>query len=217
MSELERAVATVVDQCLVIREGEEVVVVVDNATRAIGDALRDAAAQRGAEAVLTVMDPRPRHGAEPPAAVAGALKEADVFIAPTSRSLTHTRARKAASEAGARGATLPGVTEDMLARLMACDFETLQRRSRALADLLSDADEARFTCPRGSEFTLDLTGRTGMPDDGDLAAPTRSATCRAARASSPRCRRRGRWWPRRWPRSASPGRPGGPHGAWTGG
>ena len=171
MSELERAVATVIDQCLGVREGDEVVVVVDDATRAIGDALRDAAAQRGAEAVLTVMDPRPRDGAEPPAAVAGALKEADVFIAPTSRSLSHTRARKAASEAGARGATLPGVTEDMLARLMACDFATLQRRSRALADLLSSAGEARFTCPRGSDFTMDLTGRTGIADDGDLSGP----------------------------------------------
>jgi leucyl aminopeptidase (aminopeptidase T) len=171
MSELERAVATVIDQCLGVREGEEVVVVVDNATRAIGDALRDAAAQRGAEAVLTVMDPRPRDGAEPPAAVAGALKEADVFIAPTSRSLSHTRARKAASEAGARGATLPGVTEDMLARLMACDFPTLQRRSRALAELLSSAGQARFTCPRGSDFMMDLTGRTGIPDDGDLSGP----------------------------------------------
>jgi leucyl aminopeptidase (aminopeptidase T) len=171
MSELERAVATVIDQCLGIREGEEVVVVVDNATRAIGDALRDAAAQRGAEAVLTVMDPRPRDGAEPPAAVAGALKEADVFIAPTSRSLSHTRARKAASEAGARGATLPGVTEDMLARLMACDFATLQRRSRGLAELLSSAGEARFTCPHGSDFTMDLTGRTGIADDGDLSGP----------------------------------------------
>jgi leucyl aminopeptidase (aminopeptidase T) len=171
MSELERAVATVIDQCLGIREAEEVVVVVDDATRAIGDALRDAAAQRGAEAVLTVMDPRPRDGAEPPAAVAGALREADVFIAPTSRSLSHTRARKAASEAGARGATLPGVTEDMLARLMACDFATLQRRSRALADLLSNAGEARFTCPRGSDFTMDLSGRTGVADDGDLSGP----------------------------------------------
>src|SRR3954468_13223017 len=173
MSELERAVDTVVDQCLRIAEGEEVVVVVDNATRAIGEGLRDAAAQRGAEAVLTVMDPRPRDGAEPPAAVAEALKAADVFIAPTSRSLSHTRARKAASEAGARGATLPGVTEDMLARLMACDFPTLQRRSRALvlADLLSGADEALFTCRRGSELTLNLEGRTGIADDGDLSGP----------------------------------------------
>jgi leucyl aminopeptidase (aminopeptidase T) len=169
VSELDRAVATVVEQCLGVVAGEQVVVVVDEATRAIGDALRTAAAGRGAEAVLTVMDPRPRDGAEPPAAVAGALKAADVFIAPTSRSLSHTRARKAASDNGARGATLPGVTEDMLARLMACDFPTLQRRSRALAKLLTRAGEAHFTCPRGSDMTLDLRGREGIADDGDLS------------------------------------------------
>src|SRR5256885_10671635 len=58
---------SVVGQCLGIAAGEEVVVVVDEGTRALGDALREAAAQRGAEAVLTVMDPRPRDGAEPPA------------------------------------------------------------------------------------------------------------------------------------------------------
>ena len=61
-----------------------------------------------------------------------------MFIAPTSRSLSHTRARKAASDAGARGATLPGVTEDMLARLMACDFETMAARSRQVAELLGE-------------------------------------------------------------------------------
>jgi leucyl aminopeptidase (aminopeptidase T) len=102
VSELDRAVATVVEQCLGVVAGEQVVVVVDEATRAIGDALRTAAAGRGAEAVLTVMDPRPRDGAEPPAAVAGALKAADVFIAPTSRSLSHTRrARRRATTAPA--------------------------------------------------------------------------------------------------------------------
>ena len=59
----------------------------------------------------------------------------------------------------------------MLARLLACDFPSLQRRSRALADLLSNADEARFTCPRGSDMTLDLSGRAGIADDGDLSGP----------------------------------------------
>src|SRR3954463_14868408 len=171
MSELERAVDTVVDQCLRIAEGEEVVVVVDNATRAIGEGLRDAAAQRGAEAVLTVMDPRPRDGAEPPAAVAAALAAATVFIAPTRRSLSHTRARKAASEAGARGATLPGVTEDMLARLMAADFPRLRARSRRVAELLTEADEAHVTCPRGTDFRVDLRGRSGIADEGDLTTP----------------------------------------------
>jgi leucyl aminopeptidase (aminopeptidase T) len=160
-----------VGQCLGVREGESVVVVVDSGTREIGEALRAAASAAGGEAVLTVMDPRAVDGEEPPAAVAAALAAADVFIAPTSKSLSHTRARKAASDNGARGATLPGVTADMLARLMTADLATLADRSRKVAQLLTEADEARFTCARGSDFRMDLRGRTGMPDDGDLAAP----------------------------------------------
>jgi leucyl aminopeptidase (aminopeptidase T) len=59
----------------------------------------------------------------------------------------------------------------MLARLMACDFPLMAARSRAVADLLSAADEARVTCPLGTDLTLDLRGRDGIADDGDLTAP----------------------------------------------
>src|SRR4051794_4689492 len=169
MSDLEPAVRSVIGQCLGVREGEDVLVVVDEGTREIGEALRAEAARAGAEAVLTVMDARAVDGEEPPAAIAAALHAADVFIAPTTRSLSHTRARKAASDNGARGATLPGVTADLLARLMAADLATLKRRSHALARLLSDADTAHFTCANGSDLTLDLTGRAAIPDDGDLS------------------------------------------------
>jgi leucyl aminopeptidase (aminopeptidase T) len=168
MDELGRAVQGVVGRCLGVREGEDVVVVVDSGTRDIGETLRAEASRAGAEAVLTVMDPRAVDGQEPPPAVAAALAACDVFIAPTSRSLSHTRARKAASENGARGATLPGVTADLLARLMTADLDALARRSRAVAELLTEADEARFSCPRGSDFRLDLSGRDGIPDDGRL-------------------------------------------------
>jgi leucyl aminopeptidase (aminopeptidase T) len=168
MDELELAVRGVVGRCLGVRAGEEVVVVVDSGTREIGEALRAEAARVGAEAVLCVMDPRSVSGEEPPAAVAAALAACEVFIIPTTESLSHTKARKTASENGARGATLPGVTADLLARLMTADLETLARRSRAVAQLLTDADEARFTCPRGSDFRMDLSGRTGEPDDGRL-------------------------------------------------
>jgi leucyl aminopeptidase (aminopeptidase T) len=170
MSDLERAVETVVGPCLGVQAGEDVVIVVDHTTEALGMALRDAAARLGAEAVTTVMEPRDVDGQEPPAAVAAALAAARVFIAPTRRSLSHTRARRAASDAGARGATLPGVTEDMLSRLMACDFAAMAARSRRVADLLTAAGEARVSCPRGTDLTLDLSGREGIADDGDLRA-----------------------------------------------
>jgi leucyl aminopeptidase (aminopeptidase T) len=171
VTELAPAVDTVVTRCLEVKAGEDVVVIVDPRSRAIGEALRERAAAAGADAVLAVMDERETDGTEPPRPVAAALAAADVFIAPTSRSLSHTRARKAASEAGARGATMPGVTEEMLARVMAVDFETMSRRSRSVAELLTASETAHVTCPLGTHFALDLTGRTGISDDGDLTRP----------------------------------------------
>ena len=168
MDDLDRAVDTVVGRCLGVRAGEQVTVVVDEQTSALGERLRAAAAAAGADAVTCVMEERGEHGEEPPAPVAAALAAADVFIAPTSKSLSHTKARKAATDGGARGATLPGVTASMLARLMACDLDALQRRSAELARLLTDAGEARITCPRGTDLRLDLSGRPGIADDGDL-------------------------------------------------
>ena len=169
--ELTTAVDTVVRRCLSVQPGEQVLVICDGPKRDLGDALRDGAAAAGADAVLMVMDPREIDGNEPPASVAAAFGACDAFLAPTARSLSHTKARKAATDRGARGATLPSATADILGRLMSCDLETLQRRSRALAELLTEADEAHFTCPLGSDFRLDLSGRRGISDDGDLSAP----------------------------------------------
>jgi len=170
MPDLGPAVAAILERCLAVSSGEEVVVVVDAGTRTIGEAITDGARSRGAEAVLMTMAERQEHGNEPPRSVAAALKAADVFVAPTTKSLSHTRARKAASEAGARGATMPGATEDMLARVLAVDFDRMASRSRAVAVLLTDADSAHVTCPRGSDLHLDLSAREGWADDGDLTA-----------------------------------------------
>jgi leucyl aminopeptidase (aminopeptidase T) len=169
--ELSQAVNTVVGQCLGVKAGEEVLVIVDPGTREIGEAVRDAAARANADAVLAIMDERATDGTEPPRSLAAALKACDVFIAPTSRSLSHTQARKQASDDGARGATMPGVTTDMLARVMAVDFQTMAARSQAVARLLDQADSAHLTCPAGSDFRLDLSGRQGIADDGNLTQP----------------------------------------------
>jgi leucyl aminopeptidase (aminopeptidase T) len=171
MIDLAPAVATVVRRCLAVKPGEDVLVVVDAPLQDVGEALRAEAQRAEADAVLAVMAPRGGHGVEPPRPIAEALAACDVFIAPTSYSLSHTQARKRASDGGARGATMPTVTADMLARLMDVDFDTLRARSRAVAALLDDADDAHVTCPRGSDLRLDLRGRHGLPDDGDLTAP----------------------------------------------
>src|SRR5262245_979672 len=102
MATLQQAAGTVLRECLQTHADERVPIVDDRVNGAIARALYEAAEALGAEALWMVMRPRRRNGEEPPAAVSAAMRAADVVIAPTSRSLTHTRARRDACAAGAR-------------------------------------------------------------------------------------------------------------------
>jgi len=170
-TDLERAVSAVIHDCLGVSDGEEVLVVANPATLGLGERLRGEAGRAGADAVMALMAERASHAGEPPAPVAAAMREADVVLAPTVQSLSHTAARKAASEAGARIATLPGVDEETLARVMSADMAELRRRGHAIADVLNAGSEAHLTCPNGSDLRMSLEGRTAIPDAGELTEP----------------------------------------------
>ena len=171
MSSMEKAIQTVLVDCLRLRPGENVAVLTDPKRRPIGDALVAAARELEAEAVLIEMAERITHGTEPPDLVAAAMLGCDVFIAPTSKSVSHTAARRAANDNGARAATMPEVTEDMLVRTMSADYAMVKRRSQAAATLLSSGREVRITSAIGTDLTLSIEGREGIADDGDLGAP----------------------------------------------
>jgi leucyl aminopeptidase (aminopeptidase T) len=170
-ADLDRAIRAVVRDCLAVKDGEEVIVVCNPATQHMGELLREEAAGAGADAVLAVMSERASHAAEPPATVADAMAAADVVLAPTVQSLSHTAARKRATEAGARAATLPGVTEDMLARVMSADMEGLRLKGDAVAEALDRAAEAHITDANGTDLRLDLSGREAIPDAGEITEP----------------------------------------------
>jgi leucyl aminopeptidase (aminopeptidase T) len=170
-SDLDRAVDTVLGRCLALRADEELLVIADPERERLGQAMLAAGRALGADGSLMVLPPDPRRGFEPPRAVAAAFSACDVFLAPCEPSLSHTVARKNASEKGIRGATLPGVTEEMLTRVMTADLAAVKRRSDAVARLLTESGEAHVSCPRGTDFTLDLGRRGGYSDDGDLRSP----------------------------------------------
>ena len=84
------------------------------------------------------------------------MSAADVVLCPTVQSLSHTAARREASERGVRIATLPGVTEELLARVMSADVEGLRRKGEAIAELLTDGSEVRITSAEGSDLRFGL-------------------------------------------------------------
>jgi len=169
--ELDRAVRTVLRDCLQVEPAEEVLVICNPVTEDIGALMRIEAEGDGAYATLAVISELDSNGAEPPTPVAAAMIASHVVLAPTIQSLSHTYARRAANQAGVRIATLPGVTEDMLARLMNADMGALRRRGAALAAAMHSGDEARITCRHGSDLRLGLKDRVPIADAGVLNAP----------------------------------------------
>jgi leucyl aminopeptidase (aminopeptidase T) len=111
-----------------------------------------------------------RDGEEPPPDVAAAMGEATAIAIVTRFSLSHTQARLQATRAGARIASLPGITQEIFTRALAADYAKLQRVGRALAADLSRANVCRVKAPAGTDVELSLRGRQAVCDDGDLCA-----------------------------------------------
>lgn len=165
---LDRAVRTVLKDCLEVEIGEEVLVICNPVTEEIGELLRIHAQGEGSPATLAVISERESHAAEPPDVVAAAMLAADVVIAPTIQSISHTAARKAATEAGVRIASMPGVNEEMMGRLMSADMKELRKLAVVVGRVLSGGAEARITCPNGSDLRLGLEERAAIVDGGSL-------------------------------------------------
>ena len=170
-ADLSDAAATAIEQCLNVGPDESVVVVTDDAREPIGEALYAAAATVTDDATVLRYPPADQHGTEPPAPVAAAMAEADVFLAPTTKSLSHTRARGAACDAGARGATLPGITEDVFTTGLDADYAAIDAACDDVLAQVGDAEEVRVTAPAGTDITFGIGDREWLADTGMVHDP----------------------------------------------
>lgn len=173
MSMKEGALIAVRD-CMNVRPNETVLVVTDEVKRDVGRAIYDAA-DLASEAFLLTMKPRETDGQEPPEPVALAMKSVDVVLAPTDKSITHTKAREQACSVGARVATLPGVTSEMMAEGgMQADYGWVEEKANSLYDKLNGSKKARITSEEGTDLSFDLEGRKWNRDTGICKNPGES-------------------------------------------
>ena len=132
-------------------------IVTDTLRIKIAKSLYDTAREMDCDAIMMTMPPRSRHGEEPPRAVAEAMRNVDVVIAPTTMSLTHTSARKQANDAGVRTASMPGVTEQMMIEggLTANPREVVEH-TRRLAETFKGASEIRLVSDLGTDISFEV-------------------------------------------------------------
>jgi len=109
-----------------------------------------------------------RNGAYPGTEVEEKMKAANVVVAITTYSLTHTDAREHATQAGARVASMPKFLPEMFypGGPMAADYRKIAHETAKIADLITQANEATIKSRAGTDFTFSLKGRNGMSDSG---------------------------------------------------
>jgi leucyl aminopeptidase (aminopeptidase T) len=171
MDKLFKAAQVAINNCLVVKKGESVLVITDQPEIKIGYAFWEAAKEVNAEAMLLEILPRFSNGEEPPEAVAKFMKDFDVLIIPTSKSMSHTIARREACEAGARCVTLPGILEDTMERTLNADYQEIARRSIKLAELVNQGGTAKVTTPAGTDISMSIEGRECHADTGLVHHP----------------------------------------------
>ncbi len=165
-SSLREPAETAVQQCMGLGAEESCVVVTDDRREAIGDALYEVASEVTEETALVRYPPGEQHGAEPPVPVAAAMAGADVVLAPTTKSLSHTRARTDANDAGARVATLPGITEPVFRTGLDADYEEVADVCARVHEAVAGVEELRVTSPQGTDITVRPGERMWRLDTG---------------------------------------------------
>ncbi|MFC1564001.1 aminopeptidase [candidate division KSB1 bacterium] len=156
IDDLRKPAEMAVTKCLAIKEGEDVLIVTNPDLMPIAEALFHATKKNKAVPSILVYPPGKMNGEEPPENIAEAMLKADVVFAPTSMSISHTTARKNACSAGARIATLPGITEDIFIRGLSADYDEIDEISRRVFNYLNKAKEAHVTTPYGMDLHMNI-------------------------------------------------------------
>lgn len=171
MDQIRNAAEIAVRDCLAVKPEETVLVITDKDRRKIGYALFDSAREYGKEAFLVEMKAREFNGEEPPGAIAEFMKMVDVVICPTTKSLTHTDARRNACKTGTRVGTLPGITEDMMIRTMSADYHRIANLTYKITEILDRGEMAWLTTSLGTDIKIPIKDIKAISSTGLITSP----------------------------------------------
>lgn len=159
--ELARGARKLIEDVMLIKPGEEVVITADTSSDwRVVEATAQAAFASGATPTVLWYESRPDAMMEPPKPVAGAIRDAEVWIEYAVAYLLHTEAYKRALEQGCRYICLAGMDVDMMVRTIAqVDYPKMIALSHVLGGLIDRADHIRVTSPAGTDLVARMGGR----------------------------------------------------------
>ncbi|MCY4370550.1 MAG: aminopeptidase [bacterium] len=160
---------TVLDSCLRVRSGEEVLLLTDEGTDPdVVAGLTGGISSRGAIPLLARMPMPFIPGAEPPRAVAAALLTTGAAIELTSLFVGSSKARRRASAAGVRYLAMPGVELGTFrdGGPLTVDFDSQRTLASAVGAAWDRGSRFRLTSEAGTDLRGSIENRAGRVLDG---------------------------------------------------
>lgn len=171
MSGTRYAIRSALKDCLRIRQKESVLILSDEPMKEIGLSFYQEA-KYFSKHVHFLLIPKMIHPYnEPLQGIADLMAQSDIVILATSKSLSHTRARRKACKNGARIVSLPGITTDSLSRTMNGNYKSVVALSRKIADIFTIGKTAHLTSKAGTDMTFSLSRVRGHADTGLVHEP----------------------------------------------
>jgi leucyl aminopeptidase (aminopeptidase T) len=164
----------VLDQCLGVHPGEQVVLLTDGGTDdGVVSRLLEALAARDGIPLVARMPAPHLPGAEPPGAVAAMMLEAGAVIELTSLFIGSSLARRNATGRGVRYLAMPGVRMETFrpGGPLDVDFERLRADAERVGRAWGSAREFRLTSRGGTDLRGSVEGRPGRVLHGMAREP----------------------------------------------
>ncbi len=159
MNTLEKVIKNIFKVNLAVKKKEKVLIVIDKNKRRLGKIFLKIGNEFTKNIDLIEIPVGKVNGGEPPKEITKKMLTYNVELLVTTKSLTHTKARKNASKKGARIVTLPNITEATLKRALNVDYKRMHKRIARISNALDKGKIVNISTELGTNLTLNIKGR----------------------------------------------------------
>ena len=158
-SKLEVAISIIITKNLAVKRDEKILIVYDSGKAELAKKFKKVSSELVDSIDMLRIPMLNVNAEEPKKEIANKFIGYDALIFLTTKSLSHTKARRDATENGARIASMPGVTESILKRSIDVDYIRLKNDILKVGKLLDKAKDVKINTLFGTDIKFSIAGR----------------------------------------------------------
>jgi len=177
MGSIENGARQAVEKCVKVKKGEMVVIITDQETVKIGNAIKQAAKNITSNIHFFVMEDFGKRPLNFPEEIGKILAEADASfyvaqdVKDEGQTFDNPMLKVVSANKKLRHAHMPGITAEIMRSGMCSDYEEVKRVSRLVYEKVRSASKIRVTTDKGTDMTAEFSPKLNWKIyDGDVTS-----------------------------------------------